>query len=169
MTMSRRLMLGAAVTLMAGCGKPQTLIPYTPAAGVNNGPRADLPNPGDDTHVDVRNLLVVATAPGTGFLSGTIIAKAEPVTLRDVSGAPIKTGGALGTAFVVSGGTSVAVPARKVVVLTETTAITLKSSDLVAGGTAEITLSFDKGVPVRLKVPVYASTMPEFATITPKK
>ena len=45
----RRIVAGAAAALvLAACATPQTLVPYTPAAGVNNGPRAEVPNPGDD-------------------------------------------------------------------------------------------------------------------------
>lgn len=170
MRLSRRHVLaGAAATILAGCATPQTLVPYTQAAGVNNGPNADNPDPGDDRYVAVGNLLIVVTEPGSGFLSGSFTARNEPVSLRDVAGAPIRAGGAAGTAFVVSGGTRLDIPARTMVVLTDKPAITLRSPDLVAGLTAEVVLTFDRGDAVRLKVPVYSAALPGFATVTPKK
>ena len=166
----RRIVAGAAAALvLAACATPQTLVPYTPAAGVNNGPRAEVPNPGDDRHVLVRNLLIVTTGDGSGFLSGSLASRGEAVALRDVSGAPVRADGTVGTAFVVSGGTRVDVPARSLVVLTDQPTITVKSPDLVPGFTAEVVLTFDKGDAVRLLVPVYPSTNPDFATIVPKR
>ncbi|HOB04140.1 MAG TPA: hypothetical protein PKM36_02580 [Propionibacteriaceae bacterium] len=166
----RRILTGAAAALTLGaCSTPQTLIPYTPAAGVNNGPNAAEPHRSDDRVVAVRNLLIVTTSDGNGYLSGSLVARGEPVTLRDVAGSPIKADGTAGTALVVSGGTRLDVPANTIKVLTDQPSIQVKSPDLVAGRTAELSLTFDKGDVVRLKVPVYASTMPEFATITPKK
>ena len=97
----RRIVAGAAAALvLAACATPQTLVPYTPAAGVNNGPRAEVPNPGDDRHVLVRNLLIVTTGDGSGFLSGSLASRGEAVALRDVSGAPVRADGTVGTAFV---------------------------------------------------------------------
>ncbi len=171
MRLSRRRALAgaAAATVLSACGAPQTLIPYTPAAGVQNGPNAANPNPGDDRYVAVRNLLVLVTEKGSGFLSGSLVARNEAVSLRDVSGAPVVTGGALGTPLVVSGGTRLDIPANRIVVLTDQPAILVKSPELVAGMTAEIVLTFDKGDAVRLKVPVYAASHPDFAGIKPKK
>ncbi len=170
MRLSRRHLLAgaAAASVLAGCAAPQTLIPYTPAAGVNNGPNAANLNPGDDRLVIVRNLLIVETAKGTGFLSGSLIARNEPVSLRDVTGAPVVADGSPGTPFVVSGGTRLDIPANQIVVLTDKPAITLRSPNLVAGFTADVVLTFDKGDPVRLRVPVYSNTNPDFATIKPK-
>lgn len=167
---------GALTGGLAGCGAPQTLQPYTPAAGVN----ADI-GPEGSTPIKVRNLLVISKAPGQGFLSGAIVSPADQVrpdgsVTRRV---PVPADALVG----VSGSTlapdnsadgqlapvpaNVVLPPGQMVVLTNQPAIQLTAPGLKPGLLAELTLTFKSGATTTLRVPVVDGSLPDYRSVTP--
>lgn len=147
------------VGLVAGCGfDAQLLKPYNPADGTN----IDV---GEDGTLKVRNLQVVATADGQGYLSATI-----------VSNAPERLTGATVAPQTLEGTPAPAVPARlpapieldpgQLLVLTDEPLIRVDAPQLQAGATATVVLQFAEAGPVTLICPVVDGTVPPWSDIT---
>jgi len=134
----------------------QTNNPYTPAIGVNL----------DAGQVQVRDLVIVSKAKGSGFLSGTFTGNGDD-SLVSVTGTATKSDGADGAPLTVNLGTPVAIGTTRAVVLTNRPLITVTSSDLEPGLTAKIALRFSKAGEVTTNAPVVDGTLPQYATISP--
>jgi len=160
----RRARLGLATLMSLGllliasaCGMDvQTNNPYTPADGVNL----------DVGTVHVRNLTVVSRAKGEGYLAGSMVS-AEPEALLAVSGQPIKVDGSPGAEFTGTLPSPVALGNGTLVVLTSRPLITLKSADLMPGGTTTLTLQFSKAGEVTISTTVVDGMSAQYETISP--
>lgn len=167
---------GALAGGLAGCGAPQTLQPYTPAAGVNTdiGPEGATP-------LKVRNLLVISREPGQGFLSGAIVSPTDQVVpegivtrrvpvpadaLVGVSGAALAPNDAPEGQFAPVQ-TNVTLPPGQLVVLTDQQPIQLTAPGLTPGLLADVTLTFRSGATTTLRVPVVDGNLPDYRTVTP--
>lgn len=163
----------AAVTLtlgltagLSGCGfDVQTLQPYTPEAGVNTDVSTEQ---GVGPTTVVRNLLVISRADGEGFLSAGLSVE-RPDELVDVTGVAIGPDGQRGAPLQVTlGGDYVLEPAEGLVVLTtDRPVITVSGEGIVAGLTAELTLTFREGGTTTLAVPIVDGLAEDYATVTP--
>ncbi|MVA76791.1 hypothetical protein GC722_12270 [Auraticoccus sp. F435] len=170
---ARRLARGLAAAVLsaglalgaAGCGfDVQTLQPYTPSEGVNTDVGTTenrLPA------VKVRGLMVVATDDDQGFLSAALYAPEQPDRLVDVSGFALGTGGEAGPPLTtqVPPDLTVAPQDGAVVLVEQRAAVTLQGEGLVAGRTAELTLTFERAGAVTLVVPVVA--IADYENLTP--
>lgn len=150
--------LGASLVL-SGCGfDAQTLMPYTPAQGINadvaNGPK-------------VRNLLVIANTSGAGRLSASLLAAGKADALTAVAVTSTQADGQPGAALTVSK-TQIDLPANKLVVLTDggVTPITVTGSSLKPGLTATVKLTFSSGAITELVVPVMDAASPIYSGIS---
>ena len=168
---ARRLRAGLAVLLslgllvvVAACGMDvQTNQPYTPAEGIN----VDVGNPDDpETVVHVRNLLIVSKAPGEGIVSASLVTDGQD-QLTGITGVPIKADGSDGAPFTATIPSTISLADGQQVVLTDGTPITVKSADIAAGLSSNVTLTFQSAGEVTLKVPVMDGNEPQYATITP--
>lgn len=155
-TLSAAVVLGASLAL-TGCGlDAQTLLPYTPAHGINvdNGP------------VKVRNLLIVADELGQGVLSGSFATDKDD-TLTAVSGAAIKADGSQGSALKVTGG-PVQIKRSGLAVLTSVDApFRVQGADLKPGQLAKVQLTFGSGLSTTATVPVLSTTDPIYSQVVP--
>ena len=168
----RRRTLSVAVTLVvalglllvAGCGmNAQTSKPYTSAEGIN----IDVGDPAQNKQVvHVRNLLIIAKAPGQGVLSASLVTNSRD-SLTKVSGNPIKLDSSDGAPFTVTLPNAVTIANGAQVVLTNTPLIVLNSPDLVVGFSAKITLQFQNAGQITLMVPIADGSQPQYASITP--
>ena len=172
-------MAAAALTLtgLSGCATPQTLMPYTPAEGVNTQLDA-----GQGSAIKVRNLMVISKTPGQGFLSGAILAPAEVYPgnggAKDSQPAPEDVLTSVqGTALTPAGAaaaplspvqTNLTLPPGRLVVLTDQPAIRLNSPDLKAGLLCELTLSFRSGAKTTMRVPVVDGLSGDLINVQPK-
>lgn len=138
-----------AVVGVSGC-QYQTLHPYTPAEGVNVTIGT----------VAVRNLVIASGAEGEGVLVGTIISGAAD-RLTSVKGAALLPDGKPGSALQVTSTASVAVGPNAPVLLSAK-AIKITSSDLRAGLTARVELTFANAGTVTIIAPVADRNAPEF-------
>ena len=165
---ARRLAgLLAALGLMlavGACGTDaQTLQPYTPGEGVN----VDVGNPADPQNVvAVRNLLIISKEPGSGVLSASLVTDGRD-QLTEVSGYAIKPDGSQGAPLTVTLTNTVSIANGAQVVLTDQTPIGVRSPDLLAGLTANMTLTFANAGETTLIVPVVDGTQPQYASISP--
>ncbi|WP_460770634.1 hypothetical protein [Mariniluteicoccus flavus] len=154
------LSIGLALGATA-CSTPQTLIPYTPAEGVNIDVKR-----GTDVPLKVRNLLIMTKQKGQGTLVGAIVSQ-QPDTLTSVNGRLItvkgEPGGTLGPAQA-----NVEIRANELVNLLDQPAISLNATDLVPGQTADLVLTFKTAGPVTLRVPVIDGTQEDYKTASPK-
>lgn len=151
--LGRAIAAGAlALTAMvgvAGC-QYQTLQQYTPADGVNV-------NVGD---VMVRNLVIVVTEPGEGVLLGTLVTH-QTDTLDSVKGVALSPNGEpAGALQVTSTGTVTVNPTEPLLLLDK--GIRVSSTNLRAGLTARVELTFAKGGTVTTNVPVLDKQSPEY-------
>lgn len=161
-----RSIAAAAVTVgvlfgATSCGTPQTLQPYTQAEGVNY----DAPMSGQQVPLKIRNLLIVSKQKGQGMLSGAVVAT-EDTKLTKVEGQTTNASGAPG-APIAPVTADVALKANEMTVLTEGKAIQLSSADLTPGLTARLTLTFEKGGPVQITVPVVDGQKADYKTLAP--
>ena len=158
------LVVALGLLLVAGCGmNAQTSKPYTSAEGIN----IDVGDPAQNNLVvHVRNLLVIAKAPGQGVLSASLVTNSRDV-LTKVSGNPIKLDGSDGAPFTVTLPNAVTIANGAQVVLTNTPLIVLTSPDLVVGRSATITLQFQKAGQTTLMVPIADGNQPQYASISP--
>lgn len=141
-----------AMVGITGC-QFQTLQQYTPADGVNTAV-AD---------VMVRNLVIVVTDSGEGVLLGTLVTH-QADTLQSVKGVALLPDGAAGAALQVTSPAQVSVkPTEPLVLLDE--AIRVSSSDLRAGLTARVELTFAKAGSVTTVVPVLDQQSPEYRNL----
>ncbi|MDO5683795.1 MAG: hypothetical protein Q4G46_13340 [Propionibacteriaceae bacterium] len=161
--------LSALVVGLSACSTPQTLVPYTPAEGVNaDAHRIGAPAGENKVPLKVRTLSIVSK-PGSkeGFLNGAITApmdradqlvsvEGRAFTAENTAGAPIAPVTA-----------NLELPAGKMVVLSQQAPLTLKSEDLEAGLVAELTLTFKDSDKVTLQVPVVDANKADYATVTP--
>lgn len=153
--------VAAALVLgVAGCGTPQTLIPYNQAEGVTMSHEVN----GSTVPLKLGNLLVVNTGEGEGFVAGTIV---SPVTdtLIEIGGAPLMSIDEPGQPFDTTR-TDLALPANTMTNLLQEN-VTVASPDLVVGHTAELTLSFAKAGQVTLAVPVVDGDKPDYRSYRP--
>lgn len=153
-----------ALLSMTACGLDvQTMQPYTPAEGV----QADV-TPADDPQaaVKIRNLLIVSSEPGEGFLSGSMTTRGQDA-LTSVSGVAIKGDGAAGAPLVVTLDKPVPVADGTLVVLTGGPFITVKSADLAPGRTATLTLQFQNAGEITLQTTVVDGKEGQWASVTP--
>jgi hypothetical protein len=154
------LLVTIAVAITAGCGTyAQTLSPYTPSEGVN----ADV---GGKNGVRVRNLLILSRAAGEGVLSGTLLSY-DRDSLTSVTGKAYKADGSEGAAITASISQQISLGNGSLIVLTDRPPITLKSPDLKAGLTAQLTLQFSTAGQVTVNVPVVDASQGPYSTITP--
>jgi hypothetical protein len=158
------LVVTLGLLLVAGCGmNAQTSKPYTPAEGIN----VDVGDPAQNNLVvHVRNLLIIAKAPGQGVLSASLVTNNRD-SLTKVSGNPIKLDGSDGAPFTVTMPNAVTIANGAEVVLTGMPLIVLSSPDLVPGLSATITLQFENAGQTTLKVPIEDGNQPQYASISP--
>jgi hypothetical protein len=158
------LLTTLGLLLVAGCGMDaQTSKPYTPSEGIN----VDVGDPAQNNLVvHVRNLLVIAKAPGQGVLSASLVTN-DRDSLTKVSGNPIKLDSSDGAPFTVTLPNAVSIANGAEVVLTETPLILLNSPDLVPGLSAKITLQFENAGETTLTVPIEDGNQPQYASISP--
>jgi hypothetical protein len=165
LTRAAALLLTVGLVLVTGaCGRnAQVLRPYTPAEGVNLdvGNRAD-----PKSVVHVRNLLVIAKAPGQGVLSATIVTDGRD-ELTAVTGNAIKVDGSAGASFTATLKNTVSFANGTPIVLTDGSPITLRSADLAPGLTANLKLQFQNAGEATAVVPVADGNEPQYASITP--
>lgn len=161
--------LAALVVGLSACGTPQTLIPYTPAEGVNiDAPRLGATAEDNEVPLKVRNLTIVSErGSNSGYLSGAIIApNTRDDELVSVEGQTLTADNTPGPAIpAVTPGLEL--PAGRMVILTEQEPITVTSSELTPGLIAEITLTFADSEAQTLRVPIIDSSKPDYATVTP--
>ncbi len=165
LTVAASLVVALGLLLVAGCGmNMQTTKPYTPSEGTN----LDVGDPAKyDQVVHVRNLMVIAKAPGLGVLSASMVTSSRD-SLTQVSGAPIKQGGATGAPFTVTLPNAVSIANNAAVVLTSNgPLIVLNSPDLVVGQSATVTLQFQNAGQATVNVPVVDGNQPQYASISP--
>ena len=146
------------VGVAAGCGfDAQLLQPYNPADGTN----IDV---GEDGTLKVRNLQVVATAKGEGFLSATIVSNAAE-RLTGVTVAPQTLGGTPGPAAPVTLPAPITLDPGQLLVLTDERLIRVSAPDLQAGASATVVMQFAQAGPVTLVCPVVDGTVPPWSEI----
>lgn len=163
--------LAVLVVGLSGCGTPQTLIPYTPAEGVNaDAPR--LGGPVDTARTEVplklRNLAIVSE-PGSnrGFLSGALAAPNDRSDeLVSVSGRTFTVDNTPGQA-IAPVNANLELPAGRMVILTQVEPIQLSAAELTPGLVAELTLTFRDSEAQTLQVPIVDASKPDYATVTP--
>ena len=161
--------LAALVVGLSACGTPQTLVPYTPAHGVNvDAPRMGATEADNEVPLKVRNLLIVSEPDsGEGYLSGTLYAPNfradELVSVDGVSLTSDNTPGAPIPAVTAN----LELPAGQTVVLTDQQPIELVSAGIVPGLVAELTLTFADSEAQTLLVPVMSSEKSEYETVEP--
>lgn len=161
--------LAALVVGLSACGTPQTLVPYTPAEGVNaDAPKLGAPAEANQVPLKIRNLVIVSKpGSGKGFLSGALFA---PADRRD---ALVRVEGNLMTSDNSQGQAippitaNVDLPAGRMVNLVEQPSLTISSPALTPGLVAELTLTFRDSEPQTLKVPIVDAGKPDYASLTP--
>lgn len=139
----------AATVGVSGC-QYATLRDYTPADGVNVAIGS----------VTVRNLVIVATDQGKGVLLGTLVSGAND-QLTSVKGAALLPNGDPGSALQVTSLAPVAVGPNAPVLLNDK-AIRVTSTDLRAGLTARVELTFATAGSVTVVAPVMDKNSPEY-------
>lgn len=156
--LSASLALGAAA-----CSKPQSLIPYTPAEGV----QTDVQVPGTNgVPLKVRNAMILTQSEGSGTLVGAIQSpKAD--TLKMVQAQAIGIDGKP-AGLLKAGSGAVTLEPEKLVQLLDQPAITLSGEGLVPGRIAEVVLVFEKAGPVSLRMPIVDGSKADYKTATPK-
>ena len=146
------------VGLVAGCGfDAQLLKPYNPADGTN----IDV---GEDGTLKVRNLQVVATADGEGYLSATLVANAAE-QLTGATVAPQTLEGTAGPAAPVELPAPIELDPGQLLVLTDRPLLRVSAPDLQAGASATVVLQFAQAGPVTLQCPVVDGTVPPWTEI----
>lgn len=145
----------------SSCASPQTLQPYTQAEGVNY----DAPMAGQQVPLKVRNLMVVAKPGGQGFISGAVIST-EANKLTGVEAQALDASGAPG-APIPPATANVEMKPNQLVVLTEGSPIQLNSPDLKPGLTARLKLTFEKGAPAEVVVPIVDGEKEDYKTMEP--
>ena len=166
-----RGLVGAAVgtavlVAAAACGfNAQSLKPYTPSEGVNtsvgNSSKGSVTN-----IIEVRNLMILSRTAGEGFLSASLLTQGSD-TLTGVTGYVIKTDGSQGSALTVTLASPIEVANNQLVVLTDQTEIPVTSSDLLAGGTANVTLTFANAGSKQIVVTVIDANFPPYNSVSP--
>ncbi|MDO5500246.1 MAG: hypothetical protein Q4F67_11275, partial [Propionibacteriaceae bacterium] len=163
--------LAALVVGLSACGTPQTLVPYTPAEGVNaetlriGGPvdpsRGEVP-------LKVRNLLIVSQ-PGSnsGFLSGAIAAPENRADqLVNVEGQVIGADGREGEAIQPISA-NLELPQNQLVVLTDGAPLQVQAPELTPGLVAQLTLNFRDSEPVEIQVPIVDASKSAYEGLQP--
>jgi len=154
------LLVTLSVAVTSACGMSvQTSKPYTPSEGIN----VDV---GGFAGVKVRNLLVLSRADGEGYLSGTLVSQ-QRNSLTAVSGKAIKIDGTDGAPITATIPQQISLGNGLVVVLTDQPLIVLKSPDLKAGLTAQLTLEFSEAGQANVIVPVVDAKQPPYSSISP--
>jgi hypothetical protein len=154
------LLVTLSVAVTSACGMSvQTSKPYTPSEGINF-------DVGGFAGVKVRNLLVLSRADGEGYLSGTFVSQ-QRNSLTAVSGKAIKIDGTDGAPITATIPQQISLGNGLVVVLTDQPLIVLKSPDLKAGLTAQLTLEFSEAGQANVIVPVVDAKQPPYSTISP--
>ena len=154
------LLVTLSVAVTGACGMSvQTNKPYTPSEGIN----VDV---GGYAGVKVRNLLVLSRADGEGYLSGTLVSQ-QRNSLTAVSGKAIKIDGTDGAPITATIPQQISLGNGLVVVLTDQPLIVLKSPDLKAGLTAQLTLEFSEAGQANVIVPVVDAKQPPYSSISP--
>lgn len=170
---SPRILAATALTvLVAGlsaCGTPQTLVPYTPAQGVNaDAQRQGAPEGSNEVPLKIRNLTIVSEpGSGTGFLAGSLIAP------TDRADALVGVGGRTLTAENEPGTTippislNMELPAGRMVILSEQPPIRVSAPELRPGLVAEVRLIFEDSEAQALRVPIMDATHPDYRDVEP--
>jgi hypothetical protein len=154
------LLVTLSVAVTTACGmSAQTTKPYTPSEGIN----IDV---GGYAGVKVRNLLILSRTDGEGYLSGTVVSQ-QRNSLTAVSGKAIKADGTDGAPITATIPQQISLGNGLVVVLTSQPLIVLKSPDLKAGLTAQLTLDFTEAGQATVIVPVADAKVPPYSTISP--
>jgi hypothetical protein len=154
------MLVTLSVAITTACGMSvQTSQPYTPAEGIN----VDV---GGYAGVKVRNLLVLSRTDGEGYLSGTLVSQ-QRNSLTAVTGKAIKADGTEGAPITATIPQQISLGNGLVVVLTNQQLIVLKSPDLKAGLTAQLTLEFSEAGQTTVIVPVVDAKQPPYSTISP--
>lgn len=157
------LSVGLLLTAAACGNDAQTLRPYTPGEGVNFdvGETAGEPV----RVIQVRNLLIVSKAPGSGVLSGSMVTDGRD-QLTGISGNAIKSDGTPGAPFTATLTNAVSFANGAQVVLTDLPPIGVTSADLEPGLTANLTLEFANAGSYTVITPVVDGTEPEYADVS---
>ncbi|WP_432558568.1 hypothetical protein [Granulicoccus sp. GXG6511] len=161
--------LAALVVGLSACGTPQTLVPYTPAEGVNaDAQRMGAPAGANEVPLKIRTLSIISEeGSSNGFLNGAIIAPMDrDDQLVSVEGRAFTSDNTPG-APIAPASTNLELPAGKMVVLSQGEPVELSSPDLKPGLVAELTLTFRDSEPQTLMVPVIDSSKADYATVTP--
>lgn len=154
--------LAAALVLgVAGCATPQTLIPYNQAEGVTMSESVD----GTTVPLKIGNLLLVTTGKTDGFIAGTLVSPQQD-KLVEVAGNPFHDGEGAGQPFD-SARPNVTLPKYKMVNLLDSN-LTVSSPDLMAGYTAELTLTFEKAGQIKVTVPVVDGDKADYESYRPE-
>jgi hypothetical protein len=155
------ILVTLSVAVTSACGMSvQTSKPYTPSEGIN----IDVGGYGG---VKVRNLLVLSRTDGEGYLSGTLVSQSRN-SLTAVSGKAIKGDGTDGAPITATIPQQISLGNGLVVVLTNQPLIVLKSPDLKAGLTAQLTLDFSEAGQATVIVPVVDAKQAPYSTISPE-
>ncbi|HHV20903.1 MAG TPA: hypothetical protein GXZ30_05125 [Propionibacterium sp.] len=170
---SPRILAATAVAALAislsACGTPQTLVPYTPAEGVNaDAHRIGAPAGHNEVPLKIRTLSIISEpGSGSGVLNGAITAPMErDDQLVSVEGRAFTSDNQPGAPIALASA-NLDLPAGEMVVLANETPLTLESDDLEAGLVAELTLTFRDSEAQTLMVPVVDGTKPDYADATP--
>lgn len=162
--------LAALVVGLSACGgTPQTLVPYTPAHGVNvDAPRLGAPADANDVPLKVRNLVIVAEPDSdSGFLSAGLQAPIDRddrlVSVEgrtfDAENQPAEPIEAVEA--------NVELPAGRLVLLTDGEPVEVSSPGLQPGLVAELTLTFEGSEAQTLLVPIMDATHPDYEGVAP--
>lgn len=149
------------VGFVAGCGEDaQLLKPYNPADGTNldvgDGPQS----------LKIRNLLVVSSTKGEGYLSASLVSStADELTSATV--APQTLAGTNAAAVPATFPAPVKLAPGALVVLTDQPFITVRAPDIQAGGQATVVMQFAKAGAVTLNCPIADGTQAPWSTVSP--
>lgn len=169
---SPRVLLAAAGAALAvglsSCATPQTLIPYTPAQGVNiDAPGLGAPPDSNAVPLKLRNLLIISTGEASGILSGAALAPAAQADrLLTVEGRPFTVDNVPAAQGYQPANPNLELPAGQLVVLTNGPHIVLSGSQVRPGTVAELKFTFEKSQQQLVMVPIVDGNQPEYRQFT---
>ncbi len=167
----------AAAGLLVGlsaCGfNAQTLKTYTPADGVNvnvGNPNGQMENGQSkiptSSAVKVRGLMILAESPTSGFLSATVISD-NPDQLTDITGNVLEPDGSQGPALTIQLPSPITLNPHSPVILVDRQAVTVTGSQVPAGATASLKLTFAKAGSTQVTVPIVDGQNDTYRTVSP--
>lgn len=159
--------LAALVVGLSSCAAPQTLLPYTPANGVN----IDAPRQGaadaSEVPLKVRNLVVIAESDANvGLVSAAIIApEGRDDRLISVEGRTFDQANQP-TGRIAPVQANIDLPGGEMVILTEGQQVQL-AGDLTPGLLVELKLTFQNSQEQVVQVPIMDGMGPDYKSVRP--